>query len=235
MEAAGRGAEQIVSETRKASAWRDSAGSVVFVSREFKTLFWRRGKQKTGPVVKRLGAEMHYPSARMSVETIADMNGCKRLPCMGLISRRPSFPPERTERARRGVLRLSPPLKETVMKARRIDARAEVAAYPIGWTPMLNAGLELRSVRAGFAAMIRFCEGSRIMGWAFCVSLWVSSLLAIWMTRGWIGLFLSGHVLSAGTCLLKGLAKRAPARNVASRTVGEACGRVQSGPMGSAS
>jgi hypothetical protein len=97
------------------------------------------------------------------------------------------------------------------MRARRILARAEVAPYPMGWAPMLDAGQELRRMRAGFEAVIRLCRSSRMMGWLLCASLWVSSLVAIWMSLGWIGLFMSGHVLSAGTYWMKGLAKRTPA------------------------
>lgn len=41
-----------------------------------------------------------------------------------------------------------------------------------------------------------------------CLGLWVSLLVAIWFVRGWIGLFFSGQVLSAGACLLQILAKR---------------------------
>jgi hypothetical protein len=41
-----------------------------------------------------------------------------------------------------------------------------------------------------------------------CLSLWISLLAAIWFVRGWIGLFFSGQVLSAGACLLQVLAKR---------------------------
>lgn len=94
------------------------------------------------------------------------------------------------------------------MRARRIVVRAEVAPYPMGWAPMLDAGQELRRVRAGFEAVIRFGSSSRMMSWLLCASLWVSSLVTIWMTLGWIGLFMSGHVLSAGAYWMKGLAKR---------------------------
>ncbi len=41
-----------------------------------------------------------------------------------------------------------------------------------------------------------------------CLSLWMSILVAIWFVRGWIGLFFSGQVLSAGICLFQILAKR---------------------------
>ena len=42
----------------------------------------------------------------------------------------------------------------------------------------------------------------------FCLSIWISLLFAIWMSRGWIGLFFSGQILSAGTYLIQRLFKR---------------------------
>ncbi|MGB7265984.1 MAG: hypothetical protein WBC92_10765 [Terracidiphilus sp.] len=42
----------------------------------------------------------------------------------------------------------------------------------------------------------------------FCLSLWMSLFIAIWLTKGWIGLLLSGQVLCAGTHLFEILTKR---------------------------
>ena len=42
----------------------------------------------------------------------------------------------------------------------------------------------------------------------FCLSLWMSLLIAVWLTRGWIGLLFSGQLLSAGTKLFESLWKR---------------------------
>jgi hypothetical protein len=97
------------------------------------------------------------------------------------------------------------------MKARLIVARAEAVAYPMGWAPILDVGQEVRRLRAGFETVIRLCTRSRMMGWVLCASLWISSLLVIWMSVGWMGMFLSGHLLSAGTYWMKGLARRTPA------------------------
>jgi hypothetical protein len=47
-----------------------------------------------------------------------------------------------------------------------------------------------------------------VMSGFFCLSLWLSLALALWMARGWLGLVFSGQVLSAGTYLVKGLAKK---------------------------
>jgi hypothetical protein len=41
-----------------------------------------------------------------------------------------------------------------------------------------------------------------------CLSLWMSLLVAIWLTRGWIGLLFSGQLFSAGAKLFKTLSKR---------------------------
>jgi hypothetical protein len=41
-----------------------------------------------------------------------------------------------------------------------------------------------------------------------CASLWLSLALAIWMSRGWIGLLFSGQILSAVACVIQKLAQR---------------------------
>ncbi len=41
-----------------------------------------------------------------------------------------------------------------------------------------------------------------------CLSLWMSLFVAIWLTRGWIGLLFSGQLFSAGAKLFKTLSKR---------------------------
>jgi hypothetical protein len=41
-----------------------------------------------------------------------------------------------------------------------------------------------------------------------CLSLWISLLFAIWLTKGWIGLLFSGQLLSAGARLFETLSKR---------------------------
>lgn len=120
------------------------------------------------------------------------------------------------------------------MRARLIEGKAVAVLYPAGWMPVLDVGQELRRVRAGLVAVIRFGNRSRIMGWLFCASLWVSSLLVVWMTLGWIGLFMSGHVLSAGTYWAKGLAKRTPPAT-ARGGKGSDAGSIPAGSTGGAS
>jgi|SRR5579872_2892982 len=94
------------------------------------------------------------------------------------------------------------------MNASQIDAQAYVAACPFPSRSLLSRDLRTRRLRVLFLAAASYCNRSRMMRGLFCVSLWISSLLAIWMTRGWIGLFFSGQVLSAGAFLLKGAAKK---------------------------
>ena len=60
------------------------------------------------------------------------------------------------------------------------------------------------------AAVLPFFNHLRMANWFFCLTVWLSSLAAIWMSRGWIGLFVSGQVLSACTFLFKGLGRRPP-------------------------
>lgn len=46
----------------------------------------------------------------------------------------------------------------------------------------------------------------------FGIAVWFSSLAALWMSRGWMGLFVSGQLLSAATYLWRGLGRRIPNR-----------------------
>jgi hypothetical protein len=47
-----------------------------------------------------------------------------------------------------------------------------------------------------------------LMNGFFCFCLWLSLAFALWMARGWLGLLFGGQVLSAGTWLVKGLARK---------------------------
>src|ERR1700722_14296614 len=42
-----------------------------------------------------------------------------------------------------------------------------------------------------------------------CLSLWMSLLVAIWLTRGWIGLLFRGQLFSAGAKLFETMSKSA--------------------------
>lgn len=71
------------------------------------------------------------------------------------------------------------------------------AKHRMSPTPILRLAVQRRT---GLAA----CASNLF----FCLSLWISLLVAIWLTRGWIGLLFSGQLLSAGAGLLRTLSKR---------------------------
>ena len=64
-------------------------------------------------------------------------------------------------------------------------------------TPILRLAVQRRAGMAAYASSL-----------ILCFSLWLSLLVAIWLTRGWIGLLFSGQLLSAGVTLLETLSKR---------------------------
>ena len=63
-------------------------------------------------------------------------------------------------------------------------------------TPIFRLAEQRRTGMAAYASNL-----------IFCLSLWMSLLLAIWLTRGWIGLLFSGQLFSAGARLLETLSK----------------------------
>lgn len=65
-----------------------------------------------------------------------------------------------------------------------------------------------RNSATDLAAKCRSGKAAYMTNVISCLTLWISLLAAIWFVRGWIGLFFSGQVLSAGACLLQILAKR---------------------------
>lgn len=75
-------------------------------------------------------------------------------------------------------------------------------------TPILRLTAQRRTGLAAYASNL-----------IFCLSLWMSLLVAVWLTRGWIGLLFSGQLFSAGARLFETLSKRTQyaftARNVA--------------------
>ena len=48
----------------------------------------------------------------------------------------------------------------------------------------------------------------RLMDCFYCLSLWISLPLAIWLSQGWIGLLLHWQALSGAACLLEKFAAR---------------------------
>jgi hypothetical protein len=72
-----------------------------------------------------------------------------------------------------------------------------------GLTDLLSAEVGRRgpSVRLGMKADNGFIGG--LTGRFYCLSLWFSLPLAIWLSSGWIGLILNWQALSGAACLLK--------------------------------
>jgi hypothetical protein len=94
------------------------------------------------------------------------------------------------------------------MKAHRNHGSLDIARFSTWWTSFAIADRRLRNGQNHPAAVIPALRRLRTMSRFFCFAVWLSSLAALWMTRGWVGLFVSGQVLSAGTCLLRGLARK---------------------------
>jgi hypothetical protein len=92
------------------------------------------------------------------------------------------------------------------MNARQIYGRLNAT---LGWCASLaNAGWRQRNVQNRPAVIFLFFRRLRGMSWFFYLTVfWLSWVAAMWMSRGWLGLFVSGQVLSAGTCRLKGPAR----------------------------
>jgi hypothetical protein len=89
------------------------------------------------------------------------------------------------------------------MNGNQIYRHLDAARVPAWWEYLVNADWRLRNLQEPPAAAIALLGRLRMMSWFFCLTVWLSSLAAIWMSRGWIGLFVSGHLLSAGASLFK--------------------------------
>jgi hypothetical protein len=71
------------------------------------------------------------------------------------------------------------------------------AKHRMSPTPILREHAQRRTGKAVSASNL-----------ILCLSLWMSLLVAIWLTRGWIGLLFSGQLFSAGAKLLGTLSER---------------------------
>lgn len=91
------------------------------------------------------------------------------------------------------------------MKANQINGAAPIASCPTGQASFLSADWRLRDLRSASESALSSYNRLRIMSLLFSIGVWLSSLAAIWMSRGWIGLLLSGHLLSTAAGLCKGL------------------------------
>jgi hypothetical protein len=71
------------------------------------------------------------------------------------------------------------------------------AKHRMSPTPIFRLAAQRRTGLAAYASNL-----------ILCLSLWMSLLIAIWLTRGWIGLLFSGQLLSASAKLFESLSKR---------------------------
>jgi len=77
------------------------------------------------------------------------------------------------------------------------------------WRLFAEAGRSMvHNPAADTAARRRMGKPAYMRNLISWLSLWISLLVAIWFVRGWIGLFFSGQVLSAGACLFQILTRR---------------------------
>jgi hypothetical protein len=94
------------------------------------------------------------------------------------------------------------------MNANRATRRADFPAVALLWAPCFSTEPAHCNSQTAAATACNSVIAARMMNWFFCIGLWLSLLAAIWISRGWIGLFFSGQVISAGVCLIKSLARR---------------------------
>jgi len=85
------------------------------------------------------------------------------------------------------------------MKASHIDGRGGDAALPTCWMFEQNAQAKQHRVPKSLVAS----TWAHMTPWFFFICLGTSSFLALWMSRGWIALFMSGQLFSAGSWLFR--------------------------------
>lgn len=71
------------------------------------------------------------------------------------------------------------------------------ARHRMSPTPIFRLVAQRRTGMAAYASNL-----------ILCLSPWMSLLVAIWLTKGWIGLLFSGQLLSAGAKLFETVSKR---------------------------
>jgi len=60
-----------------------------------------------------------------------------------------------------------------------------------------------RDLIARFRSSLGSSAAGRLMDWFYCLSLWISLPLAIWLSSGWVGLLIHWRALSGASCLLE--------------------------------
>lgn len=89
------------------------------------------------------------------------------------------------------------------------DSTRQAALPRFASRPSLKIGTvrRLASARSTVAANGNGI-GARFVNQCFIAGLCVSALCSLWVTRGWVGMFLSGQVLSPATYLFRELTRR---------------------------
>jgi hypothetical protein len=124
-------------------------------------------------------------------------------------------PPERTGLALRGGLRLRIVSSEirvfernrVAMSVDHFISRQAMPAFPLSGTIRPGARPDSGNSESSSSGMRCSIVSAFLINGFFYFSLWLSLLLALWFTRGWLGLFFSGQVLSVCAYLVKGLAR----------------------------
>jgi hypothetical protein len=92
-----------------------------------------------------------------------------------------------------------------------IQAAAGSGLTSLAASPQLPAQVRVQMFRIPMTGLVSIRDSisfARLTNGIFCLSLWISLLAAIWVSRGWIGLFFSGQVLSTVTYLFQRILKR---------------------------
>ena len=93
------------------------------------------------------------------------------------------------------------------MKVSQIDRCAEEAALSLpglspSWVFSHNVASKACRTLGGRVNL------ARLQSWLFCLCLWFSSLLVIFMSPGWLAPFISGQVLFTGSWLFERLVRK---------------------------
>jgi hypothetical protein len=95
------------------------------------------------------------------------------------------------------------------MNANHLVSRQAQGAFGASLQSFTEVGAEMFRIPMTRVASVRNSgTGAWLANGVFCLSVWISLLAAIWLSRGWIGLFFSGQVLSAGGYVVQRLFKR---------------------------
>jgi hypothetical protein len=99
-------------------------------------------------------------------------------------------------------------MKGAALRAAQSILSPSIPAYCLSWATVAAAQNSESPELTSFGVR-RSAVSAYLMHGFLCLSLWLSFLLALWLTRGWLGLLLSGQVLSSCAYLAKRLARGA--------------------------